>query len=240
MSESVRHVDPTVALSRAHAAIDELLGLDLTGLGDEAMLEFWRQLERLRRRIPAVEHGLVLEAEARGLPDTLPDAAQAEHGRQIERDLVGYCAQFDPHVLAKLGERIVAYYDPDGPAEAVEHREKHRDVTVHQRVDGSSRAVCEFTAEATELLLLHCDALAKPKPEVDGVKDPRTAGQRRHDALLEALKLNVRAQQLPTVAGVTATIVMTMRRTIRHPSGPGSHRPRRPHPRPGSVPHGGG
>jgi hypothetical protein len=42
------------------------------------------------------------------------------------------------------------------------------------------------------------------------VKDPRTAGQRRHDALLEALKLNVRAQQLPTVAGVTAIIVMTM------------------------------
>jgi Domain of unknown function (DUF222) len=45
---------------------------------------------------------------------------------------------------------------------------------------------------------------------VDGVKDPRTAGQRRHDAVLEALKLNVRAQQLPSVAGVTATIVLTM------------------------------
>src|SRR5206468_12215815 len=85
-----------------------------------------------------------------------------------------------------------------------------RDVTVHQRVDGSSRVTAELTAEATELLLLHCDALAKPKPEVDGVKDPRTAGQRRHDALLEALKMNVRAQQLPTVAGVTATIVLTM------------------------------
>ena len=282
MSESVRRVDPTAALSRASSAVDELFAVDLSGLSDEAVLEFWRQLERLRRRIPAVEHGLVLEAEARGLPDSLevrsvtallrgllrlgpgeaaarvraaeaagprrtltgqavpplcpaiaaaqvageisegqartvvaileklPDAVPAERGRQIEADLVGYCAQFDPHILAKLGQRIVAHYDPDGPAEAVEHREKHRDVTVHQRVDGSSRLTGELTAEATELLLLHCDALAKPRPEVDGVKDPRSAGQRRHDALLEALKMNVRAQQLPTVAGVTATIVMTM------------------------------
>ena len=51
--------------------------------------------------------------------DRLPDAVAAEHGRDIEADLVGYCAQFDPHVVARLGERIVAHYDPDGPLEAV-------------------------------------------------------------------------------------------------------------------------
>jgi hypothetical protein len=282
MSESVRWVDPTVALSAAHAALDALLGLDVTGLDDEAMLAYWRELERLRPRVPAAEHVLVLEAEARGLPETLevrsvtallrgllrldpgeaaarvraaqaagprrsltgepvpalcpavaaaqaggeiserqartvvavldrlPDAVAAEHGAQIEADLIGYCAQFDPHILAKLGERIAAYYDPDAPVEAVQHREKQRDLTLAQRVDGSSRLTGELTAEATELLLLHLDALAKPRPEMDGFKDPRSAGQRRHDALLEALKLNVRARQLPTVAGVTATIVMTM------------------------------
>jgi hypothetical protein len=282
VSESVRRVDPVVALSAAHAVLDDLLSLDLSGLDDGAMLDYWRDLERLRRRIPAAEHGLVREAEARGLPDRLevrsvtallrgllrldpgeaagrvraaeaagprraltgepvpaicpavagaqaggeiserhartivqvldrlPDAVQAEHGRQIETDLVGYGAQFDPHILAKLGERILAHHDPDGPEQAVQHREKRRDLTVTQRVDGSSRLTGELTAEATELLLLHCDALAKPRPEVDGVKDPRTAGQRRHDALLDALKLNLRAQQLPSVAGVTATIVLTM------------------------------
>jgi hypothetical protein len=68
----------------------------------------------------------------------------------------------------------------------------------------------EATAELTELLLTHCDALAKPRPETDGVRDPRTAGQRRHDALLDALKLNLRAQQLPSIGGITATLVMTM------------------------------
>ncbi|MFN2561686.1 MAG: DUF222 domain-containing protein, partial [Jatrophihabitans sp.] len=176
----------------------------MTGLDDDAMLAYWRELERLRRRVPAAEHALVLEAEARGLPDRLevrsvaaaqasgeisdrqaraivavldrlPDAVAAEHGVQIETDLVGYCTQFDPHILAKLGERIVAYYDPDAPVEAVQHRDKHRDLTLAQRVDGSSRLTGELTAEATELLLLHLDALAKPRPEIDGVKDPRTA-----------------------------------------------------------------
>ncbi len=129
---------------------------------------------------------------------------------QIEAQLVGYCAQFDPVNLAKLAERILAHHDPDGRLEEVEHRERHRDLTLQQRVDGSSKLSGELTAEATELLLLHIDAFARPKPETDGVKDPRTAGQRRHDALLEALKLNLRARVLPSVAGVTATIVMTM------------------------------
>ncbi len=278
----VTRTDPTVVLASAQAALDLLHGLDLTGLGDDALLGYWRELERLRRRIPAVEHGLVLEAQGRGLPealqlrsvaqllrgllrldpgeaagrvraaeaagprrtltgdplppiypavaaaqaageiserqarvvvqtvDKLPDSAQAEHGRAIEAQLVEYCGQFDPVNLAKLAERILAHHDPDGRLEEVEHREKQRDLTVQQRVDGSSKLTGELTAEATELLLLHLDAFARPKPETDGVKDPRTAGQRRHDALLEALKLNLRARQLPTVAGVTATIVMTM------------------------------
>jgi hypothetical protein len=282
MSESVQRVDPTLALSAAHAALDDLLGLDVTGLDDEAMLAYWRELERLRRRVPAAEHALVLEAEARGLPERLevrsvtallrgllrvdpgeaaarvraaeaagprrtltgqpvpalcpavtaaqaggeisdrharivvqtlgqlPEQVRAERGTEIETDLDEFCRQFEPLNVAKLAERVLAYHDPDGPLAAVEHRDKHRDLTVQQRVDGSSRLFGDLTAEATELLLLHFDALARPRPAADGMKDPRTAGQRRHDALLEALKLNVRARQLPTVAGVTATVVMTM------------------------------
>ena len=42
------------------------------------------------------------------------------------------------------------------------------------------------------------------------MKDPRTAGQRRHDGLLDALLLTLRAGQLPTCNGVTTTILLTM------------------------------
>ena len=157
--------------------------------------------------------GALSERHARLIVDTiekLPDGAQAEFGEQIEADMVGYADRFDPHQLATIAARIRYLYDQDGTFDDTAHRAKLRELTITARPDGSSSFKGEATAELTEFLQLHLDAFARPKPEVDGVKDPRTAGQRRHDALLEALKLNVRAQQLPRVAGVTATIVLTM------------------------------
>ena len=56
-----------------------------------------------------------------------------------------------------------------------------------------------------ELLRTHFDALAKPRPELDGVKNPRTAEQRRHDALFDVLRLNLRAQLLPSSGGLSST-----------------------------------
>jgi len=56
------------------------------------------------------------------------------------------------------------------------------------------------------------DTLAKPKPAADGAKDPRTAPQRRHDGLLEALKLTARADLLPDCGGITSTLLVTMTR----------------------------
>jgi hypothetical protein len=282
MSAAVLDADPSAVLSRMNAAFEELLALDLTGLGEEEMLEFWRGYERFRRRLPTVDHAMILEAEARGLPEAhhvrstgqflrgllrldpaeaagrvraaeaagarramtgqplppaypavaaaqaegliserharvvvdtvekLPDAVRHEHAGQVEAELVGHAQSFDPQQLGKLAARVTAWLDPDGALKDVAYREKMRELSTHQRPDGSGTVSGELSAEAMELLLLHFDALAKPKPEVGGIKDPRSAGQRRHDALLEALKLNVRAQQLPSVAGVTATIVMTM------------------------------
>ena len=32
------------------------------------MLGYWREVERLRRRLPTLDHALVLDAERRGLP----------------------------------------------------------------------------------------------------------------------------------------------------------------------------
>jgi hypothetical protein len=142
--------------------------------------------------------------------EKLPDQAQAEHGEQVEADLVEFAGRFDPHQLAKIAARLRYCYDQDGALDEVEHRNKTRELIITQRPDGSSSIKGEATAELTELLLISIDALGKPLPETDGVKDPRTAGQRRHDALLDALKINLRARALPSIAGVTATIVLTM------------------------------
>src|SRR6201999_4543412 len=85
---------------------------------------------------------------------------------------------------------------------------RQRDVALRRRPDGSGRIEAELTPEAAELVETCFDALAKPAPAADGTRDPRTPGQRRHDALLDMLTLVLKAQLLPKTAGVTATIIL--------------------------------
>jgi Domain of unknown function (DUF222)/HNH endonuclease len=156
--------------------------------------------------------------------EKLPDTVRAEHGTDLEHTLVRHAAQFDPVPLARLVQRIHDHYQPDGTppdpdlddpdsdrgGAAAAHRARLRELSLAVRPDGSASLKGELTAEATALLQVHLDALAAPTPERDGVKDPRTARQRRHDALVAMLKLVLRSDQLPTIAGVTATVVVTM------------------------------
>lgn len=276
----------TAALGAAHAALDELQSTPVFGLTDDELLAGLRELERLRRRLPSVEHALIKEAEVRSLPatlahgttasflrgllhiepgeaaararaaeafadrfvggqrvdpiyrhvaaaqtdglvsaraaavivdavDKLPDDAQAEAGDRIERELVHYAESFDAISLGKLALRLRECYDPDGNEAAYEFRQRTRAFGLSVRSDGSSSGAGEFTAELTERLLVLFDSVAAPKPAqqaTDGAleKDPRSAGQRRHDALLEALQLIGRAELLPNAGGVSATVVLTM------------------------------
>ena len=117
--------------------------------------------------------------------EKLPDPARSEHAVEVEETLVGYATKFDPDCLGRQARKLGECYDPDGPAPDDEHRQRTRELTITQRPDGSSFGRFEATAELTALLLTHLDALAAPKPEKDGVKDPRTAPQRRHDASLK-------------------------------------------------------
>jgi hypothetical protein len=144
----------------------------------------------------------------------LPEPVLDERFDEIEAFLVEQAAQFAPDYLARITHRLIDTYDQDGKLRDAAYRRRHRDLSVHQRPDGSSSGRFEFTAEATEALLTIIDALAAPKPGTDGggeaPPDPRTPGQRRHDAFLDAMLLALRAGGLPTANGVTTTILLTM------------------------------
>ncbi|SHF74802.1 protein of unknown function [Jatrophihabitans endophyticus] len=262
-------------------AADSLLTTELSSWDESCLLDTWREVERLRNRLAAMEHRFVAEAERRGLPFTygarntaafvrallrvhpreavarvaaasaaapvttltgevvpapfprvaaaqaegtisprhaqtivaaverLPDVVQVEHGARVEQDLVEYAEQFDPHQLGTLALRVTTLLDQDGTLADVAYRERHRDLTIRQRPDGSASITGEATAELAERLLTVLDALAAPRPAEGGVRDPRTAGQRRHDGLLDALDLVQRAELLPTVAGISTTVLLT-------------------------------
>ena len=142
--------------------------------------------------------------------DDLPDEVQADLGEQLETELVGFATRFDPTHLGLLARRMSDIYDPDGVLADDDRTERRRHLSLRVRADGSGRLEADLTAEGAERLQGIFDSLAAPQPERDGVKDPRTAGQRRHDALVAALETAQRAGHLPSAGGVSATVVVTM------------------------------
>jgi hypothetical protein len=141
--------------------------------------------------------------------DALPDPLQAELGATVEAMLVEQARSLDPDQLARHAHDLGHALDQDGMLKDAAYRDRCRDLALRRRTDGSGRIEGELTAEAFEHALTLFDTLARPKPSADGAKDPRTPGQRRHDALLEALKMLERSQQLPDAGGITTTVILT-------------------------------
>ena len=161
----------------------------------------------------AVAAGELSPAHARVITttvDTLPAAVQAECDRDVEAFLVAQARELDPRRLATLARRLLDTLDPDGTLTTLEDRHRRRDLVVRSRPDGSARLSGELDAVTAEAVLTVLDTLARPAPAEDGRPDPRTPGQRRHDALRDAMTRLLRAGDLPACGGVAATIVVTM------------------------------
>jgi hypothetical protein len=142
--------------------------------------------------------------------EKLPDEVAAVADRTVEARLVEVAREHDPVLLARHAGDLADALDQDKPYRDLAYRERTRAVNGRRHADGSMTLTAELTPEAGEHVAVLFDALAKPAPAADGTPDPRTPAQRRHDALLAALKLVQRAELLPKAAGVTATIVLTM------------------------------
>jgi hypothetical protein len=142
--------------------------------------------------------------------DRLPDAVRCEQDLACEALLVEQAQILDVDALKQVAQRLDATVNPDGVYSDVQYRRKHRCLRLQVRPDGSSHGQFEGTAEFTEWLRTVLDSTSRPKPEQDGVKDPRTPGQRQHDGLLDAMKLLARAELLPDAGGVTTTVMLTM------------------------------
>jgi hypothetical protein len=198
-------IDPGEANARARAAEAAGPRKALTGEALAAVFEHVAAAQvsgEISQR-----HALVIERTI----DQLPDAAQAEQGEQVERDLVKYASGFDPKHLSVLARRMSDCLDPDGTLTEPADQQRRRDVSFREWADGSSEMTVKFTPEGTERVKTCFDTYAAPRPaDENGVRDPRTAGQRQHDALVDILELAQRSDDAPSNNGVSMTIVVTM------------------------------
>ncbi len=125
------------------------------------------------------------------------------------RALLDFARDHDPDLLARFANGLYARVDQDGAFRDIEAAHRRRSLSLHRRADGSASIAGELTCEAAEYLETLFDTLGKPHPGPDGERDPRTPGQRRHDALLGAFKILFSSGSLPTANGCATTLVLT-------------------------------
>ncbi|MCW2647332.1 MAG: hypothetical protein JWP07_3441, partial [Pseudonocardiales bacterium] len=128
----------------------------------------------------------------------------------LQQSLVEQAHSVSPVQLAQAARAMAYALDQDGVLVEEHDRHRRRGLQITRRTDGSARLAGDLTAICAEALLSTLEPLAAPAPAQDGAKDPRTCGQRWHDALHDAALIALRSQQLPDCAGFAATIVLHM------------------------------
>lgn len=138
------------------------------------------------------EHGRVIEAALSQLPATV----SAEDHALAEKHLVQAAATLRHREVGLLGQRILAHLHPDGVLADDAEQQRHRGFALHPEADGSYRAAGRLTPACGAQLLAWLTPRSAPQPSDDTGPDPRSHGQRMHDALEQLAGLAIRRTEL--------------------------------------------
>ncbi len=179
------------------------------------------------------QHAQVIVSAVQKLPATVRHDLHAT----VEQILLDVAREQHPRFLEQHASELGAYLDPDALGREHAYRDKHRDLRRTRRPDGSAHLSGDLTPDCAEHFHTHLDALSRPRAPTPATtrgsgddagrtshadpgdadpdraargRDARTAGQRRHDALLDILTMVERAEQLPNAGGISTTILLTM------------------------------
>jgi len=162
---------------------------------------------RTMRAHPAVATALAGEklTESLGkliceLTDRLPDEVRGEADQILINAAAGGCADHELRIIAaRIWEECKKTRTDDDP-DPDDDPFADRSLTLDETIDGVGRLRGDLTPQATAALRAILDSLGKHR----GPEDTRTATQRMHDALAEALDMLLAAGGLPRRHG-TAT-----------------------------------
>jgi hypothetical protein len=204
LARDVLHLAPGEAKARVNAAA--VLGARQWPGGAVLPPQFPTTAAAVAEGAISARHAAVITRAVDELPDEMVD----DLGNWVEKHLLEHARNLDPMQLARYARSLVDRLDQDGQYRELDYQQRRRELRIFDRPDGSCRIEGSCTAEAAEHLRVFFDACAKPVKGPDGSPDSRSAGQRRHDALLELVQMAMRTEQLPNAGGMTATIVVTM------------------------------
>ncbi|HEX6234439.1 MAG TPA: DUF222 domain-containing protein [Jiangellaceae bacterium] len=166
-----------------------------------------RELRQTGRALAAgaisPEHVVVVSK----IMECIPEAISADEACTAEAELAGFCRQYDPGVVAKLGDYLLSLMAADTLDDAENERHRRRTLRLNEATGGISG---QLTAEGMALLRTALDPLAAPNPGSDGERDPRTPGQRLVDALVELARRAVAADSFETNHGISHRVLVTI------------------------------
>ena len=132
----------------------------------------------------------------------LPGGLSSEQERVAETNLVSWAREHDPVTVGRLGRHLIHALDTETLEEREERAFQRRELRFSDAADGSTRVSGRLDAESAAMVRAALDSLAAPNPSPDGSQDPRTAGQRTADALVELARRANDGGMLPAGHGV--------------------------------------
>lgn len=146
-----------------------------------------------------------LDDLARPADDTGASFTPRPHLAEAANLLVELASEVDPAQLRAASRHLRYVLDPDRGKADYERQSQVRRASLAPLLDGTWRLEMLTTAEGGALLQQLLTATGAPA----SADDARTATQRRHDALLDALQVAAQSNQLPVFGGLSPRILVT-------------------------------
>src|SRR3954469_8786152 len=140
--------------------------------------------------------------------EKIPASAPAAAWPVAEKVLVEAARHEGPRSLHRPGVELIARLDPDGLEPVEERVQRQRGFSLVKRAEGGKATRGIWSEECAAMWEAILDSLGAPQT-CDGLPDPRTAAQRRHDAMFEAGRRLLDSGTLPPAGGVPVTVLAT-------------------------------
>lgn len=152
------------------------------------------------------EYGRVIASSL----DRLPTAVGEQARETTEAHLVDCARAWDPVTLSRRATRLEAVLDPDGLLVTEAEQVRRRELSIRKTTHGMWRLTGLLDSEAANIVQTAVEPLAQPRPGPDGERDPRSAGCRRADALVQLAQWGLGHPEMPAHGGVRPQLVATV------------------------------
>ena len=141
----------------------------------------------------------------------IPADVPVQVREQAQSTLVGHARVMDPLHLGLVAEKLICTLDPDGDFEPRDPADRAElALGVRDARTGLTGIKGRLDDHAVAVFIAATDAHAKPRPEADGIKDPRSANTRLAQALTTVLEDYLTTGQGPVQGGERPHVTMTV------------------------------